>query len=120
MRRPTCVYYDRRNRDACTECGNPPDLCLCQDPNEIAHKRLTSDEGRFLRVVYNQVQDLKSQNHLFEELIHEVGELGISLVAHDATRSPSSDVITKNLSRIAALATRLAVSGTDEYSYPTT
>jgi len=42
----------------------------------------------------------------------------MALVSHNKHRTPAPDVIAKNLITVAALATRLAVSGTEEYSFP--
>jgi len=119
MSRATCIYRDRRGRDRCTECSLHVDLCLCSDPDELAHQRLSTEENLFLREVSQRVGEIKKESsHLFEELVQEVGIVGTALVSHNKHRTPAPDVIAKNLITVAALATRLAVSGTEEYSFP--
>lgn len=115
----TCTYRDRRGKDRCTECGNQKDLCTCSEPDESAHRRLTSEHGMFLRAVFEKYEEVHS-DHLFEKLTEQVGVLGSQLVRHDQTRSPSPDVIIKTLLDISATVTKLAVDGTAEYAYPST
>lgn len=116
MARETCVFRDRRGRMRCTECGNQIDICTCSMIDELAHKRLTSDEGQFLREVYaiNALQP----THLFEHLVNQFGKVGLMLANND-THEVHNSAIRYELALLAAGITRLAVQGTPEYPYPT-
>jgi hypothetical protein len=115
----TCTYLDSRQRYRCTECEMTVDLCQCQNVNEMAAKRVASDEGRFLRAVWTEVQNSTPRAHTFVRLVTDIGLLGCKLV--DNTETPgevSTTEIQRELVKIAALLTHLATSGTPEYAYP--
>lgn len=120
--RDSCVFLNRRRQEICTECGKDLTLCMCEDPDESAHLRLNSLNGRFLAAVTEVLDssNLPYQDHLYEHLVAHIGNLGAALVSHSATRDPAPDEIYRRLVGIAALATRLATEGTPEYAYPTT
>jgi hypothetical protein len=118
MPRETCVYRDRRGRDRCTECGNNLDLCVCEDPDEITHNRITSDEGQFLTAVMREVQTSEPYTHAFERIVSEVGMVGMKL-SNNESGEVLDEEIRRELVRLAAAVTLLAIRGTPEYPYPT-
>lgn len=111
-----CTYLNPRGIPCCTECGKGETLCTCPEPSDLAHKRLTSEEGQFLQAV--QAMDGLPRTRLFEELVAEIGLLGMHLARHDQRRTPSIDVIRASTVRAAAILTKLATEGTEEYAYP--
>lgn len=117
----TATFLDSRQRERCTECGSGLDLCTCEDPDAMALERLTSPAGRFLADVLREEDQLGvNENHLFEKIVEEIGAVGAGLVNHADDRSVAPDVIRKSLVKLAALTTRLATAGTEEYPYPET
>lgn len=120
--RATCSFLNRRRQEFCTECGKDLTLCQCEDPDESAHLRLNSLDGKFLAAV-TEVLDapvFPHQDYLYERLVQSVGELGAAFVEHNKVRTPPADEIYRLLVRIGAITTRLATEGTPEYAYPTT
>ena len=117
----TCTFLDSRQRELCTECGSGLDLCVCVEPDTLALERLKSPPGKFLTEVLVAEEGLpSSENHLFEKITKALGEAAEQLVSHAEQRSPSPDVIRRNLVQLGALLTRLASVGTEEYPYPET
>lgn len=116
--RENCVFFDRRGRPKCTECGQGVDLCQCTDLNEAAFNRVSTPEGQFLAAVYAQTL-LRSneETHLFERLIADFGAVGLKLSNNDNHAQLDSD-IRRALVDLASTLTVLATKGTPEYPYP--
>lgn len=119
MTRETCVFRDPRQRERCTECGHGLDLCVCEDPDERSHQRLTSDEGQFLAAVHAASQEPRERDHIFERIVCRLGVIGLKLAHNENGETPDSE-IRLELMKLATDVTVLAVSGTPEYPYPTT
>jgi hypothetical protein len=116
-----CNFLDHGGKLRCTECGVTVDLCLCTDVSEKAESRLKDEHQQFLREVASLYEsDEFAEDHLFAELVQEIGNVGSKLVSHTRNRTPAPAEIHRNLLRVAVLVTRIAVEGTGEYSYPAT
>jgi len=114
-----CMYLDPRLVERCTECGRTVSLCVCAEPSDRAHARLTSEQGKYLSQVWLELSQWRGpQDHLLEKIFHALGEISTKLVDNMDTQNPSESEIQRDLVKVGVLLTLLAADGTPEYSYP--
>lgn len=116
-----CVYRDPQGRKRCTECGTTYDLCICPRPNELAHRRLWSSEGRVIRSVWKALEKHHEQfpntSYLHGYFVAEAGKVTKLLTEHSEGDKETATGILQQCILVAALATRLAVEGDPYFEY---
>lgn len=112
-----CVYFDRRNAERCTECGNTIALCLCMEVNDQAFERTTSEVGLFLREVW-LARKTAPANSTLEELFAQIGLAAAQLVKNRDSGTPPDADIRRTFIRAGVLLVTLGALGTPEYTYP--
>jgi hypothetical protein len=117
----TCIFKDRRAQDRCTECGETLALCLCPAPDEQAARRITSNEGLFLRRVRDELnladERAETNQFLLEKLTAQVGHLNERIVSHHDGQGANAESIMQTLIQTAVLVTRIATEGDSDFSF---
>lgn len=117
----TCTYLDPHNLLCCSECGSSLDLCVCVNPDTIAHERLTSHDGLMIRMIGDELVAARTKFpdnvHQFDALVEEVGELAKGLMEHDRGLGTTTHQVLREAVQVACMAIRVAVEGDADYVY---
>ena len=117
----TCTYRDPHHTECCTECGQDMSLCTCVGLDELAHDRLTSVDGMFLRMVRDEVAASRASDpedlHRLATLAKGAGDLAATLMDHDRALGTSSQEVLRDAVKVAATAVRLATEGDGNFAY---
>ncbi len=117
----TCTYLDPHNLLCCSECGRSLDLCVCVNPDAIAHERLTSHDGLVIRMIRDELVAARTKFpdnvHQFDALVEEVGELAKGLMEHDRALGTTTQQVLREAVQVGCMAIRVAVEGDADYVY---
>lgn len=121
MTERSCIYYDPQNKPCCTECGSDLQLCQCENPDEAAHRRMTSPDGVVISMIMGELDAARSQfvgtQHQLASLVKEVGKVAESMVEHDRNQGTSVQEVLRGVVQVAATSIRLATEGDDNFLY---
>ena len=125
-----CSYRDPRGTQRCTECGAPLDLCHCEEPDDVAHERLWTAEGRTMTMIRNEVEKALESGigprHLLAQLNAEIGQINYQFYVHDdiartqgetGEQGVTAEEVYRSLVRACSLAIRLAIAGDPNFAY---
>jgi len=117
----TCTYMSPYNSPVCTECGSALDLCVCIDPDAMAHDRLTSVDGLVIRMIKDELVAARDafpgDTHMLAALVERVGEVSRGLMEHDRGLGTTTQQVLREAVQVAAMAVRLATEGDSNFSY---
>lgn len=121
MTERSCVYRDRHNLPACTECGQGIDLCQCVSLDEQAHARNHSPDGIVIKLIIGELAAARAKFpdnlHQLAALTEEVGELAQAMIQHDVDGTQTTQQVLREAVQVAAMAIRVATEGDQNYSY---
>jgi hypothetical protein len=117
----SCTYLDPHNMLCCSECGRSLDLCVCVNPDAIAHGRLTSVDGLVIRMVRDELvaarEAFPTDVHRLAALGEEYGELCKALMEHDLGLGTTTQQVLREAVQVAAMAIRVATEGDSNFTY---
>ena len=117
----TCSYTDPHNALACTECSLDISLCMCVDPDAIAHDRLVSVDGLVMRMVRDEIAAARTAypgtTHLLATVMEKVGLLSTAMARHDSALGTSPQEVLREAVQAAAMVIRVASEGDNNYLY---
>lgn len=106
---------------ACTECGLDQALCSCGEPNDAAHKRLWSREGRTASAVWRALQQevaLHPPSHdWMAEATLRVAHVMLKLREHSSVQGTTATDIHEACVAAATACLMLSLYGDPGYSY---
>lgn len=121
----SATYRDPRLQRVCTECGAGIDLCSCESPDDAAHRRLWSREGRALGEVWRALQRTIDEGFA-KEFQHDwlAGELTVRmsealrrLRGHSHSDGTTTDDVHRACIVVAVGALLLSLYGDPAYAY---
>lgn len=120
MTERSCTYYDHRRRACCTECGQPIDLCACEDPDHYAQTRLWTEDGIMIRAIRAELQQARQKfpvpKHMLAAMFEEVGELANALIEHETGNKTAAEIFQEAV-QVAVTAIRVATEGDTDFQY---